>query len=512
MDLIQQLKGLRLRHRLFGASDGSDSESTFEAMPNTGESCNPTPVKEGLTGRNRESAESDEDSSDAFPAVKAEMREPSPQVTNEAIEDPMDIDAISDSWSDIAESPNQSPHPESHGKSSYGIVPDENDTEEEREKRIGMKTLEYQESSSQPATPLPLGVVHDAKAVQPGEVVDNGMDRNISTIWSSPPYSSSSSGYILSRSNYPPSTYPAHLLPYLVPSSPSQRLTPSTEKNARRQARTLSRYEARWTPSEIIDRAQQRFERTVVLKGREDALLKEACMKSELKRAKKTASARITFQDIDIHNIGDEEDSECEWVLVTQDGEIAAETKAFAGQITIQDRLTAMSQALSEHTKDGTLRTEPGRQSFHVHAAVSDDNELTGVAVVHKTHRQDWASPWTARGYRIREVLDQTEAGTWAIWQALQVTIERIYADRAELKPQDPCYVAVVYSDCQSALQNIGSGSSDGGKVVRKIIAKSMELQRLGVDVHLHWCPGHKNIPGNVLADLVSKKGRQPFN
>ena len=512
MDLIQQLKGLRLRYRLFGASDGSDSESTFEAVPNIRDSRTPAPVKESLSGRKRESAESDEDSSDAFPAVKAEMREQSPQVTTEAIGDPMDIDAISDQWSDIGENPTQTLHPECHGKISYGKVPNDIEKEEKRGKRIEMKTLEYQESPLQPATPLPLGVVHDAKTIQLGEVVDNGMDRTTSTIWSSSPKSSSSSEYILSRSKYPPSTYPSHLLPYLVPSSPSQRLTPSTEKIARRHARTLFRYESRYTPSEIIDRAQRRFERTVVLKGREDVLFKEACMKSELKRAKKTASARTTFQDIDIHNIGDEEDGECEWVFVTQDGEIAAKTKAFVGQITIQDRLTAMSQALSEHTKDGTLRKEPGRYSFHVSAAVSDDNELTGIAVVHKTHRQDWASPWTAKGYRIREVLDQTEAGTWAICQALQATIEKIYADRAELKPQVPCYVAVVYSDCQSALYNIGNGGSDGGKIVQRIIAQSMELQRLGVDAHLHWCPGHKNIPGNVLADLLSKKGRQPFN
>ena len=135
-------------------------------------------------------------------------------------------------------------------------------------------------------------------------------------------------------------------------------------------------------------------------------------MKRELKRARKTAFARIVFQGIVIYSNGDEEDSECELVLVTQDDDIAAKTKAFAGQIMIQDRLTAMSQALSEHTKDGTLRTEPGRHSFHVDAAVSDDNDLTGIAVVHKTHRRYWASPWTAKGYRIREALDQTDAET----------------------------------------------------------------------------------------------------
>ena len=210
----------------------------------------------------------------------------------------------------------------------------------------------------------------------------------------------------------------------------------------------------------------------------------------------------------------DKDNSECEQAIITVDSEIGAETKGvstatFAGVIIIQDRLRAMSQALSEHIKESYLRTEPGRHSFHVDAAVSRENEMTGIAVVHKTDRWYWASEWTVKGYRIHQALDQWNAEAWAIWQALQITLNKVDADRVQMKPQDPCFLVVVYSDCKTVLRWIGNGSPKGGKVVQKIIAQSIGLQRLGVDVHLHWVPGHGDIPGNELADLAAKKARQ---
>lgn len=251
------------------------------------------------------------------------------------------------------------------------------------------------------------------------------------------------------------------------------------------------------------------------MKRSDTCLLKEACIKRELKRAKGTAVFPKTFETIDIHNDGDEEDSACEHFLITRDCEASTETsapktEAFAGLVIIQDRLSAMRQALAEHAKDRTLRTEPGRHSFYVDAAVSREDGITGIAVVHKTHRQDWASLWTAKGYRIYEALDQMDAEAWAVWQALQSILEKVHADRAKLEPQDPCSLAVVYSDCAWMLGRFANGRSGGGKVVQKIIAKSLELQRIGVEVHLHWVPGHTKIPGNELADLVCKKARQP--
>ncbi|CAD6577106.1 MAG: hypothetical protein ASARMPREDX12_008135 [Alectoria sarmentosa] len=320
-------------------------------------------------------------------------------------------------------------------------------------------------------------------------------------IRSSSPYSPSFVEFVFSKSPPSVSVYPSYLSPILTPISYAQN---KRERAAKRTARRLTKRLSRLTPLELVALAQKRL-----MKERETTLIKEACMKHEMKRAKRAAISPEVFQTIDIHDDGDE-DNAGDQIIITQDSEIGAETKAFAGVITIQDRLSAMSQALSEHAKDGTLRKEPGRHSFYVDAAVSSEYGISGIAVVHKTHRRYWASPWTAKGYRVRETLDQEDAEAWAIWQALQVTLEKVHADRANAKPQDPCSVVVVYSDCAWALQKIGNSRSGGGKVVQKIIAQSMELQRLGVDVHLHWVPGHKKIPGNELADLVAKQARRP--
>ena len=178
----------------------------------------------------------------------------------------------------------------------------------------------------------------------------------------------------------------------------------------------------------------------------------------------------------------------------------------FAGEIVIQKRLDAMVQAVSEHTQDGPQPKELGRHSFYVDAAVSRENGLTGLAVVYMSSRQDCASPWTVQGYRMHATLEQRDAEAWAIWQALQCVLDKAKADHDSEKPTDPCYLAVIYSDCKAALNSISSNA--GGLRVQEIIRQSVELKQLGVGVQLHWVPGHVNVPGNELADLVSKKAR----
>ena len=249
-------------------------------------------------------------------------------------------------------------------------------------------------------------------------------------------------------------------------------------------------------------------------------LRKEACVQRELQRARKAATSPNHFPTIDIHMEDDDDDNEInmsQQSIIGPDSEKDAEckatkTKAFAGLIVIEDYLSAMRQAISEHTKESALLTEPGRHSFHVDASVSQQDGRTGIAVVHKTHRQYWDSEWTATGYRISEALEPTEAEAWAVWQALEVTLEKVRADRAILEPHERRSVVVVYSDCREALTKIDNGYSYDKKVVRKIVAQSIELQQLGVDVHLHWCPGHRGVPGNVLADLVSKRARRSLS
>lgn len=69
----------------------------------------------------------------------------------------------------------------------------------------------------------------------------------------------------------------------------------------------------------------------------------------------------------------------------------------------------------------------------------------------------------------------------------------------------------MIYSDCIPSLQEIKNetGWSGAGEVKQKILDQSKQLRRFGTKVEFHWVPGHKNVPGNVLADLVAKRAHQ---
>lgn len=241
--------------------------------------------------------------------------------------------------------------------------------------------------------------------------------------------------------------------------------------------------------------------------------VKDACMKRELKRAMKTKISPQAFQRIHVaeeeEDIGTKDDGTKHALLVsnkdTLSTEKAGDCGPFAGQIVIQDHLTAITQALSEHCKDGPRRKEPGRHSFHVDAAVSKKHDLTGIGVTFKTHRQDWASLWTAKGYQICKTLEQNDAEMWAVWQAMEIVLEKIYTDSGYIVPSDPCSLAVIYTDSQSALHRIGR-CAQGDGIAARIGNQAKELQELGVNIELHWVPGHEKIPGNELADRMAKQ------
>lgn len=149
------------------------------------------------------------------------------------------------------------------------------------------------------------------------------------------------------------------------------------------------------------------------------------------------------------------------------------------------------------------------RHPYLVDAAVSRNDGLTGLAVVSKTDRRNLASPWTARGYRVEQALDQDTAETVAIWRALQVVLTKALEDHG-FPGKDPCSLAVIYSDSRSALRRIAKEELGSTEIVHRIHEQSEALKKMGVNVHLHWVRGHRDVPGNELADLVSKKARQP--
>lgn len=136
---------------------------------------------------------------------------------------------------------------------------------------------------------------------------------------------------------------------------------------------------------------------------------------------------------------------------------------------------------------------------------MSKKHDLTGIGVTFKTHRQDWASSWTAKGYQICKTLEQNDAEMWAIWQAMELVLEKTYIDSAYIVTLDPCSLAVIYSDSTAALHRIGR-CAQGDGVALRIGNQARELQELGVNVQLHWVPGHMKIPGNELADRMAKQ------
>ena len=187
----QQPEGLRTRYRPFGASDGSDVESTPEPMPKAPEFRIPDPVRESSAGKKRKRHESIDSSSNAASTVKSKKRKKGHQATAGAIEDAVDIDAISAARSNRAESSSKDSHEEPNRVKSKGNIP--NGTEMKKEGKnqevkgsSGTKSStsiskrekekakpEKRKPPSQPATALlPLDVRKDAETIQPGEVVE----------------------------------------------------------------------------------------------------------------------------------------------------------------------------------------------------------------------------------------------------------------------------------------------------------------------------------------------------
>ena len=243
-------------------------------------------------------------------------------------------------------------------------------------------------------------------------------------------------------------------------------------------------------------------------------------MQREVQRAREAVTSQNHFPTINIQKDDDDDDKELKMsqqAIIGPDSEKGAEckvtkTEAFAGLIVIQKSLRAMRQAISEHSKASALLTEPGRHSFYVDAAESQYKVQKGIPLIKKKHRRHCDSEWTAMGYRTSEALESTEAKAWAIWQALQITLQKVRADRAVLKPQEARSIAVIYSDSQAALRRIDNDHGFDQKEVQKIVAQSIELQKMGVDVQLQWCPGDRGVPGHELAKLVSKLARRSLN
>ena len=242
-------------------------------------------------------------------------------------------------------------------------------------------------------------------------------------------------------------------------------------------------------------RSQKLKEGRAIVNAQLTRLFKDTGMKGEWKKAMKTQILPQSFQTIDVDEISDtDNESHLAQLDSTLGTELNLDCHDFAGQIIIQNPLEAMRQAWY----DGRKPKGAGRHAFFA------DANHSGIGVVFKTNPRNWTSPWTVKGYQISKRIDSTYAETLAIWKALEIILERTYYDSSQKAPSNPCSLAVIFTDSQGSLKSVGK-SADGGRIAQKIRQQARKLQGRGVNVQLHWVPGHKKIPGNALADRVAE-------
>ena len=69
------------------------------------------------------------------------------------------------------------------------------------------------------------------------------------------------------------------------------------------------------------------------------------------------------------------------------------------------------------------------------------------------------------------------------------------------------CWVFLDSTAAIKRLQHLRPGS--GQSVAIAIHTLAHELQDLGIQLHIHWVPGHQQVKGNEIADFLAKQGSQ---
>lgn len=97
-----------------------------------------------------------------------------------------------------------------------------------------------------------------------------------------------------------------------------------------------------------------------------------------------------TRKDADAHDRGQ---SEPHLLLDTPGLEKTLKSGAFAGQTAVRGHLGNIGLALPKRCVEGPRSRLPDDNLYHVGLAILYQHSLRRIAVVIKTHRQDWTSP-----------------------------------------------------------------------------------------------------------------------
>jgi ribonuclease HI len=90
---------------------------------------------------------------------------------------------------------------------------------------------------------------------------------------------------------------------------------------------------------------------------------------------------------------------------------------------------------------------------------------------------------------------------------AIKIVLE--YIDQPEIRTK--IEQLTIFSDSQTAigiltLQNVHWKIENHKRITHEILDKMKRIQKNGIEIKIHWIPGHANVNGNEIADRLAKE------
>ena len=90
---------------------------------------------------------------------------------------------------------------------------------------------------------------------------------------------------------------------------------------------------------------------------------------------------------------------------------------------------------------------------------------------------------------------------------AIKIVLE--YIDQPEIRTK--IEQLTIFSDSQTAigiltLQNVHWKIENHKRITLEILDKMKRIQKNGIEIKIHWTPGHANVNGNEIADRLAKE------
>jgi ribonuclease HI len=153
---------------------------------------------------------------------------------------------------------------------------------------------------------------------------------------------------------------------------------------------------------------------------------------------------------------------------------------------------------------------------YHVYFA--DGSLRSGRAAAGIVWRKPSPSDWGGQGLHFSvKTSNSNLVELYAIDCALEIATKDILETKERTRKT---HELLIFSDSQDALNGIRSFKSQRSpyykqakeryRLLQSVMERSEALKRQRVNLELHWVPGHKDVPGNTLADHLAVATTKP--